>query len=68
MSGAEHWIEKSPYTAALGARLESLAEGEATIALPYREENSTVNSWEHSLREMGSLAAILRRRLQSEKV
>jgi uncharacterized protein (TIGR00369 family) len=34
------WAEGSPYARALGARLESLAEGSARLRLPYRDENS----------------------------
>jgi uncharacterized protein (TIGR00369 family) len=34
------WIEKSPYTASLGIALESLSDEEATLALPFKDENS----------------------------
>jgi uncharacterized protein (TIGR00369 family) len=34
------WIERSPYSAALGAKLELLAEGRARLRLPFAEANS----------------------------
>jgi acyl-coenzyme A thioesterase PaaI-like protein len=34
------WVEKSPYAAALGVRLDSLSESAATLVLPYQDANS----------------------------
>jgi len=37
---AGRWVEASPYTAALGMQLVSIAPEHATIALPFREANT----------------------------
>jgi len=34
------WVEASPYSAALGVRVESLSEERARLSLPYADENS----------------------------
>jgi uncharacterized protein (TIGR00369 family) len=34
------WVERSPYTAALGVRLEAISEDAARLRLPYKDENS----------------------------
>lgn len=34
------WVDSSPYTLALGVKLEALTETAATLALPYRDSNS----------------------------
>ncbi len=34
------WVERSPYSAFLGVRLEELEEGRARLVLPYKDENS----------------------------
>jgi uncharacterized protein (TIGR00369 family) len=36
----QRWIEKSPYSAALGVQLESLTEGAARLRLPFAEVNT----------------------------
>ena len=40
MTSIQSWVEESPYTQALGAKLESVDETSARILLPYRDENS----------------------------
>ena len=40
MDFVKSWIEKSPYTAFLGVELEAISEEAATLALPYKDENS----------------------------
>jgi uncharacterized protein (TIGR00369 family) len=40
MDWIRDWVEKSPYTAALGVQLAELRADRARLALPYREENS----------------------------
>ena len=40
MESLRKWVEESPYTAALGTRLEKAGEDHAEILLPYQESNS----------------------------
>jgi uncharacterized protein (TIGR00369 family) len=40
MSSLVNWIEKSPYSLALGVALDELKEGSARLRLPYIESNS----------------------------
>lgn len=40
MEAVRHWIEKSPYTAALGVEAEEVSAQGVRLALPYREENA----------------------------
>ena len=40
MEAVRQWVEASPYARALGVVLEELSDQNASIALPYREENS----------------------------
>ncbi len=40
MEFVRRWIEKSPYSAALGVQLESLTEGAARLRLPFAEANT----------------------------
>ena len=40
MEAIERWIEKSPYTAALGMRLTRVDETSASIALPFSDGNA----------------------------
>jgi uncharacterized protein (TIGR00369 family) len=40
MEFVRRWIEKSPYSAALGVQLESLTEGAARLRLPFAEPNT----------------------------
>lgn len=40
MDPVRAWIEKSPYGAALGVRVDALAQASARLLLPYKEENS----------------------------
>ena len=40
MDSIRRWVEESPYSEALGTRLESIDESSAHIVLPYRDDNS----------------------------
>lgn len=40
MDAVRHWIEESPYAAALGVQLSELSEERARLALPYADQNS----------------------------
>ena len=40
MDAIRSWVERSPYSQFLGARLEHLDENGARLSLPYRDENS----------------------------
>ena len=40
MEAVRHWIEKSPYGAALGAQAGAVGPESARVELPYREENA----------------------------
>ncbi|MFP6639194.1 MAG: PaaI family thioesterase [Myxococcota bacterium] len=40
MESIRRWVEESPYSEALGTRLESIDESSARIVLPYRDDNS----------------------------
>jgi uncharacterized protein (TIGR00369 family) len=40
MEFVRRWIEKSPYSAALGVRLEAISGDAARLHLPYKDENS----------------------------
>ena len=42
MEFARSWIEKSPYTVALGVELDHLDENGARLRLPFREANSNL--------------------------
>jgi uncharacterized protein (TIGR00369 family) len=40
MESIRNWVENSPYTRTLGAKLEAVDESSARILLPFRDENS----------------------------
>lgn len=40
MDWIERWVEDSPYTAALGMRLDAVDASRARVALPFRDENA----------------------------
>ncbi len=40
MEFLRHWIDKSPYSAALGVVLEDLGDGTARLRLPFNEDNT----------------------------
>jgi uncharacterized protein (TIGR00369 family) len=40
MEFVRNWIEKSPYSAALGVVLEEVSEGSARLRLPYNDDNT----------------------------
>jgi uncharacterized protein (TIGR00369 family) len=40
MEFVRHWVEESPYSAALGVELDAIDTNSARLLLPYRDENS----------------------------
>ena len=40
MEFVRHWVEKSPYTAALGAKVDALSEEGAVLRLPFHADNT----------------------------
>jgi len=57
MDAVRHWIEESPYAAALGVQLSQLSEQQAQLALPYADQNSNPGKALHG-GVAASLAAI----------